>query len=436
MALTKSGSQSTLQQVNSARANLSGVNRKPLPAGDVTVHPNGRLTLEASGGQKFGLRSDGTVSSYRDREKAVSFDKQGKVSSLRTANMSVRRDANGVRTIESRRADNSRVVSTGRHSGFVERNVVVGNRTYIQRTTIVNDRITTHTFVAYNYGGITLTRFVAPVFYAPAFYGWTFYPWAAPVHFGFGWFGAPWYIGPDPFFTAYPVYPGAAFWLTDYMLGETMATAYRMHEEALDAKIAADESALDDDSEMLRSSATTPITQELKDQIAAEVKQQIEYDNAAAANPSHETKYDELPTVLGQGNLEVTTDDLQECGLQAGDLLRLVNPPANGATIVGLRVASSKQMDCPAGVTVAVSLQDLQEMQNSFRSQIESGLASLSANQGRGGIPVAPPDAVAAPPQPTLAGVAPINASDINPALEEQRKQADQAEAEMAGASF
>ena len=449
MALTKSGSQSTLQQVNATRASLSGVNRKPLPSGDVTVHPNGRLTLEASGGRKFGLRSNGTISSYRDREKSVSFDQRGKVSSLRTANMSVRRDANGVRTIESRRADNSRVVSTGRHTGFVERNVVVGNRTYIQRTTIVNERITTNTFVAYNYGGITLTHFVAPVFYAPAFYGWTFYPWAVPVHFGFGWFGAPWYVGPDPFFTAYPVYPGAAFWLTDYMLGETLSAAYRMREdallsEALDAKLAADEAALDDESDMLRASATTPITQELKDQIAQEVKQQLEYDNAAAGNPTHETKYDELPTVLGQANhvfivssnLEVTTDDMQECGLQAGDLLRLVAPPANGAAIVGLRVASSKQMDCPAGVTVAVSLQDLQEMQNSFRSHVESGLASLSADQGRGGIPVAPPDAVAAPPRPTLAGLAPMPASDMLAALDEQRQQADQAEAQIAGASF
>ena len=449
MTLTKSGSQATLQQVNAARANLSGVNRKPLPSGDVTVHPNGRLTLEASGGRKFGLRSNGTIASYRDRDKSVNFDRQGKVSSIRTANMSVRRDANGARTIESRRADNSRVVSTGRHSGYLERNVVVNNRTYVQRTTIVNERITTSTFVAYNYGGVTLTRFVAPVYYAPAFYGWTFYPWAVPVHFGFGWFGAPWYIGPDPFFAAYPVYPGAAFWLTDYMLGETLATAYRIHEdallsEALDAKLAADATSPDDESDTLHASATTPITQELKDEIAAEVKQQIEYDNSAAVSATHETAYDELPTVLGQANhvfivssnLEVTTDDQQECGLQAGDLLRLVGPPANGAPIVELRVTSSKQMDCPAGVIVGVSLQDLQEMQNAFRSHVESGLASLSASQGKGGIPVAPPDAVAAPPQPALAGLAPISGSDVSAALEEQRRQADQVEAQMGEASF
>jgi hypothetical protein len=207
---------------------------------------------------------------------------------------------------------------------------------------------------------------------------------------------------------------------------------------------AREEAELDEESNRLRASATTPITQELKDQIAQEVKQQLEYDNAAAANPSHESKYDELPAVLGQANhvfivssdLEVTTDDMQGCGLRSGDLLRLVAPPANDATIVELRVAGSKQMDCPAGVMVAVSLQDLQEMQNSFRSQIESGLESLSANQGHGGIPVAPPDAVSAPPRPTLAGVSPMSANEMSAALEEQRQQADQAEALVIGASF
>jgi flagellar motor protein MotB len=452
--LTENGSRATLQQVNSARSNLSGINRKPLPPGDVSIHPNGRLTVEAAGGVKYGVRSNGTISSYRDREKSVNFDKRGKVSSLRTANLSVRRDPNGVRTIESRRADNSRVVSTGRHSGYVERNIVVGNRTYVQRTTIINQRITTNTFVAYNYGGVALTHFVAPVFYSPAFYGWAYYPWAAPVRFGFGWFGAAWYVAPNPFFTAYPVYPSAAFWLTDYMLGETLATAYQLHEDALasetnDAEYTADAASSDgmhdgDQPDMLQADATTPITPELKAQIAEEVKQQIEYDNYTSANPTHETSYDELPTVLGQPNhlfivsssLDVTTDDQQECGLQAGDLLRLVSPPANDAAIVELRVASSKQMDCPAGVMVGVSLQDLQEMQNSFRSQIESGLASLTASQGHGGIPVAPPNAVAAPPRPTLTGLTPVTAIDLTPTLEEQRQQADQAEAQAVASSF
>ncbi|MGA7294906.1 MAG: hypothetical protein WBW85_20410, partial [Terriglobales bacterium] len=227
--LSHEGSRSVLQQVNSARLQMSGINRKPIPAGDITLHANGRLTVNADGGRQYGIRPDGTISSYRDSTKTVSLTPGGKVRSLRTSNLEVRHSANGQRTVISRRADNTRLISTGAHSGYVERNVVVGNQTYIQRTTVINNRIVTNHYVGFAYGGIAMARLVTPVFYAPAFYGWAFYPWVAPIHFTFGWFGAPWYIGPNPYFVAYPVYPGAAFWLTDYMIGETLAEAYEMH---------------------------------------------------------------------------------------------------------------------------------------------------------------------------------------------------------------
>ena len=186
------------------------------------------------------------------------------------------------------------------------------------------------------------------------------------------------------------------------------------------------------------------VTPELKSEIAEEVKQQIEYDDYTAASPVHETSYDELSTELGppnhvfivSSNLDVTTDDQQECGLQTGDLLRLVTPPANDAAIVELRVASSKQMDCPAGAMVGVSVQDVQEMQNAFRSQLESGLGWLMAIQGHGGVPIAPPNAVAAPPRPELSALSPVSATELSATLEGQRRQAEQAEAEAVASSF
>jgi hypothetical protein len=450
--LTKDGSQSTLRQVNAARARMSGVNRKPLPPGDVTVHPNGRLTVDAAGGRQYGVRSNGTISSYRDHEKVVSFDPRGRVSSIRAANLSVRRGPNGERTIESRRTDNSRLVSTSRRSGYVERNVAVGNKTYIQRTTVINQRVTTNTLVAYNYGGVALTHFVTPVFYSPGFYGWAYHPWAVPMSFSFGWLGASWYAAPNPYFAAYPAYPGAAFWLTDYMLGEALENAHQLDQEALaseanDPEYAADATSDADDfnqPDTLQADATTPVTVELKDQIAEEVKQQIAYDNYTATKLVQESSYDELPAVLGQPNhvfvassyLDVSTTDQQECGLQPGDVLRLVSAAASDATIVELLVASSKRMDCPAGVTVGVSLQDVQEMQNAFRSRIESGLGSLMVSQGHGGIPIAPPDAVAAPPQPALPCVMPVPVDELTTMLEEQRQEADQAEAEVVKQAF
>ena len=436
---------------------MSGINQRPLPSGDVTVHFNGRLTLNAAGGRHYGVRSDGTISSYRDGTKRVSFDRKGKVSSLRTSNLEVRRGAHGERTIISRRADNSRVVSFGPHSGHVERNVVMGNRSVIQRTTVINHSLISRNYLSYPYAGVRLERLVTPAFYPPAFYGWAFYPWAAPVRFTFGWKGAPWYVGPSPYFTAYPVYPGAAFWLTDYVLGETLATAYQLHadeartDEALpddDADYSADAAVSDsDDSEQvdtLQAEATTPISPELKAAIAEEVKKELSIDNAASTAQNEETGYDEVSSVLGSPNhvfvvsedLDVTTVDEQGCALQPGDILQLESVPSGDSAVVQLRVASSKKMDCPARVVVTVSVSDLQEMHNNFRAEVEAGLGALRDEHGHNGIPVAPPTAVAAPPRPTIAGETSTSSADINAMLDTQRQQADQAEAQVLRSAF
>jgi hypothetical protein len=447
-------SQTQIERLNASRSNMTGINRRPLPAGEMTVHPNGRMTLKAEGGRQYGLRSNGTIASYSDREKTVSFDKQGKVSSIHTASMDIHNGAHGQRTIISHRADGSKVVSTGPHSGYVERNVVMNNRSYVQRTTVINQRVYTRTFLANGFGGVA---FVPPAFFAPGFYGWAYYPWAAPISFTWGWFGAPWYAG--PYFVASPRYPSAAFWLTDYMIGETLATAYQLHHDAAGFEDASDDMSSDDsttadstdastsadgdsDPETARADATTPITAELKAEIAEEIRQQLTNDNAEATNPS-QASFDMLPAALSTPNhvfvvsndLDVTTTDQQLCALQAGDMLQLMTPAASDSGLVELRVASSKRLDCPTGVLVSVSLTDLQEMQNSFQAQIEAGLGTLRDTQGRNGLPSAPPDAVAAPPRP-VTGLAPFSAADSAVALDQQREQADQAEKRAAFGSF
>jgi len=448
-----SESQARIQRLNASRLNMSGINRRPLPAGEVTVHANGRMTLKTEGGRQYGLRSNGTIASYSDREKTVSFDKRGKVSSIHTASMDIHNGAHGQRTIISRRADGSKVVSSGRHSGYVERRVVMNNRTYVQRTTVLNQRVYTGTFVVNGFGGV---GFVPPVFFAPGFYGWAYHPWAVPISFTWGWVGAPWYVGPNPYFVASPLYPSAAYLLTDYVIGETLATAYQMHnDEAESDDMSADDgtaldSAQDDmsaegspEQQTLRADATTPITPEIKAEIAEQVKQEVANDNAEAGNPS-QASFDVLPLALSTANhvfvvssdLDVSTTDQQLCALQAGDMLQLIIPAASDASLVELRVASSKRTDCPAGVRVSVSVPDLQEMQNSFQARIEAGLGKLRSNQGRAGLPSAPADAVAAAPRPSVTGLTPDSATDSATALDQQRDEADQVEKQAASDSF
>lgn len=438
-----------VQQVNSSRSNMQGINQKPLPAGDVTVHPNGRLTVAADGGRQYGVRANGTVSSYRDSSKSMTFDGNGRVSSFHSANMDIQRGPAGQRTIVSHLPNSTTVVSTGPHSGYVEHNVVIGNHTYVQRTIVVNGGVTTRMYVGYPYGGgIVLNRFVAPVYFAPGFYGWTYDAWGNPVPYGWGWMGDPWYMGPNPYFAAYPVYPGAAFWLTDYMLGQTLAAAYQVQAEAAlesnNADYSADAAATGgDNSDELAADANTPVTPAIKDQIAAEVKQEIADDKADSAAQAQESSNNEIASALSRqnyifvvaNNLDVTTADEQNCGLQPGDTLQNAYPAGSGATTVELKVASSKRKDCPAGVMVSVSVQDLQEMLNGFHAQVESGLATLQAKQGQGGLPAAPADALTAP-RITVADATPVAASDVTATLEAQRQQANQTEAQASASAF
>jgi hypothetical protein len=413
------------------------------------THSKGGLAIKSAGGRQIAVRPNGRVASYADHGKTATFDRRGKVSSIHTANMDIHRGAHGERRIVSHRG-NTTLVTTGRHSGYVERKIVVNNRTYTQRTVVLNGRVYTHTYASYVVGGAVLHHFVTPVFFAPGFYGWAYYPWHAPVFYRWAWFGAPWYVGPNPYFVAYPTYPGAAYWLTDYYLGQTLSAAAQEDADQQangdGSDMSSDASSDSDDSdatETLRAGDNMPITAEIKAAIAEEVKQQIAYDNTAANDGNADAIHGELPAALRSvghvfvvsDNLDVTTSDQQSCGLQAGDILRLTATPAEGTGIAELRVASSKKLDCPAGVQITVSLQDLQDMQDNFREQIEQGLGVLQATQGQNGLPSVPADAIQIPPRPSMTeadkAAASMSGTEALRLLETQEQEANALESEV-----
>ena len=424
-----------------------------MKSANASVTSKGGLPVKSAGGRQIGMRANGSLASYSEHGRTATFGRRGKVSSIHTANMDIHRGAHGERRIVSRRGDTT-LVTTGRHSGYVERRIVVNNRTYTQRTVVLNGRVYTHTFVSYVVGGVVLHHFVTPVFFAPGFYGWAYYPWRAPVFYRWAWFGAPWYVGPNPYFVAYPGYAGAAFWLTDYYLGQTLSAAAQEDADAQasgdGSDISADANSDSDDSdatETLRAGENTPITPEIKAAIAEEVKQQIAYDSTAANDGNADAIHGELPAALRSvghvfvvsDSLDVTTSDQQSCGLQAGDILRLAATPADGTGIAELRVASSKKMDCPAGVQVTVSLQNLQDMQDNFREQIEQGLGVLHTTQGHNGLPVTPADAVQIPLRPSITDAdetaGSVSGTEALSLLETQEQEANALESEVTSAA-
>jgi hypothetical protein len=81
-----------------------------------------------------------------------------------------------------------------------------------------------------------------------------------------------------------------------------------------------------------------------------------------------------------------------------------------------------------------VPLEALQEMQNSFRAQLDSGLQALREQQGKGGLPAAPMSAITPPPVP--ADEPPADIENVQAQLDAQQQQADQAETSVAQTAF
>jgi hypothetical protein len=196
-----------------------------------------------------------------------------------------------------------------------------------------------------------------------------------------------------------------------------MADAYQEQDQAeqMDPQdYASDEQAAAD---QVYAETTSPITPELKQAIADEVQRQLSYENAASQKPADSATLTALPQVLQSSHVyvvrstfDVSTADNRYCELAPGNVLVVAGMPAVGAAAATMQVAASRSGGCPAGTLVSVSFAQLQEMQNSFRASLDSGLKVIHDGQGKNGLPAAPKSAIAPPPRP---------APDLPPAPQE-----------------
>jgi hypothetical protein len=266
-------------------------------------------------------------------------------------------------------------------------------------------------------------------YYRPAFYGWAYNPWRSPVRYSWGWAGNPWYGYYGSYFTPYPVYPSASFWLTDYFIAASLQAAYQQRA---------------DDRAYFAANAGDPVvlTPEIKEAIANEVQSQLALENSESQRVAQGGDVDinssGLPRILAEagpdhphvfvvaGPLEVTDSGGQECGLTAGDVLRLSTAPLPDSTSVYLEVFASKNQECPRGTMVSVEIADLQEMQNNMRASIDQGLQELQSHEG--GLPMPPAAAAGAPVQASFAPIAPPPDPNVSNELQQQAREADTAE--------
>jgi len=466
----------------------------------------------------------------------------GKVSDVHDAKrgMDVHHGLAGGRRVSTSRPGGGRMVTERGRRGFAERGYNYHGHEYGRRAYYDHGHEYNRYYRGYGYRGLSLNVYAPGFYYGPGFYGWAYNPWASPIAYGWGWGGSPWLGFYGGFFSPYAVYPSASFWLTDYLIANSLQAAY----DAAGAQPSGPEPSLinqqeggpgpenehnistwtwngsqyemnfnghcgnltverwDDQGVVLRRAdfngfralyrgrfvapgklsgtvdwnpggpphmgtwsanfppeaapqagsslaGATPLSPEIKQQIADEVKAQLALENQEATQTAQNQDVDagssSIARLLADGHahifvvgdgLDLTDSTGAECAVSEGDALALRTPPPSDATAANLVVLASKGgKECQSGGTVSVNLTDLQEMQNHLRETIDSGLKELQSKQGQGGLPPAPASAKAPPTQSPYAAVAPPPDPADATAIQQQSQQADAAEAEVTQAA-
>src|SRR6185437_7219065 len=237
--------------------------RGPTPSRSFAGHPTpaGGHEVRTANGSVIRTRPDGSRADVRDVRRG----------------MEIHHGLDGSRRVVVERADHSRVFVERGGRGYVQHPYMFHGHEFAQRTYWEHGPPHARYYGRYPYHGVYLEVY-APVHYYPVgFYGWAYRPWVTPVPYAWGWGGNPWYGYYGFYFAPYPVYASPAFWLTDYLLATTLQAAYVAQAQA-NAQAAA-----------TAANGPPALSPEIKQQIADEVKYDIQQENMAAqansANP-------------------------------------------------------------------------------------------------------------------------------------------------------
>ena len=390
-----------------------------------------------SSGQKFGSGSTAGAKGHTTvPAKNGSVEKRGnQVATVHDTKrgMEVHHSLSGNRRVVVARRDHSRIVAERGGRGYVQRPYMYHGHEYARRSYYYNGRYYNNYYGRYYYHGMYVNPYYPSYYYGAAYYGWVYNPWVAPVRYGWGWGGNPWYGYYGSYFTPYPVYSSPSLWLTDYIIANSLQGAYQAQANAQVAAM----------------SNPAPLTEETKQLISDEVRQQVALENAesktagqsaepdAASSSIQRALTDGKPHVFVAGHdLDVVDAGGTECAISEGDALQLRGQTAPDAQAAPLAVLASKGgKECPKGDTVSVALTDLQDMQNHMRETIDQGMQELQKKQGQGGLPAAPAAAKAAPVESAMASAAPPPPpeSEVKAEINQQSQEADKAEAEAGG---
>ncbi len=436
-----------------ANAGRGGYGANAHPTGAGPARPGGGPVRTANGGTMTRTANGGTVTRESSGRTVVRspagheavYGRDGHPREVRANGVRVMHGPGGSRRSIVDRPNHTRMVVDRRGYGHIQRPYMYGRHAYYQRAYYDHGHSYYRVYRPYYYHGVYMQGYVPVRYYSPAFYGWAYSPWGVAVAYNWGWAGNPWYGYYGGYFTPYPVYASPSLWLTDYVIATSLQQAYQDQVDAGGGSAPTDGT----DAGAMNGSGgpppppmagpSAPLTPEVKQEIAAEVQQDLAMEKNEGQNPQADSApvgleqllADGKPHVFVVGALMNVSSAGQDCSLTEGDVLQLNTPPPAGVDATDLSVLASKGSDCRQGSLVSVKLEDVQEMQNHMMAAIDQGLGDMQAKAGQGGLPALPAGAQQQPVEAPYAAAAPPPDPNGATELAQAAQQANQTEQQV-----
>jgi len=308
-------------------------------------------------------------------------------------------------------------------SGTVERTIQPGltSRTFVSGGHVLYTHVYQHR-VWHQFGrSFAYETFVPAVRYPAVYYAWALAPWQRPVIYTWNWQVQPWYPIYGSLFTPYPVYTSPDLWMTDYIIAQSMQTAYQAQTPALpseplpqgasealapDSGVAAPPQQTSDVAPAPQSGdipsapvAQPPaITPQVKAQLNTQIKVQLREQQAAAATPLTLTTQSG-PAALRPNHvffqvvqpLDVPSGTANgHCTLSANDYIKRTGGMSDDDWMIPVVVELSRSSDCPEGLQTRIGLNDLNAMENEQEAQVMEAMQAASKRMGPNGPPSSP----------------------------------------------
>jgi hypothetical protein len=310
--------------------------------------------------------------------------------------MYIQHGVDGSRRIMVEQPDRSRIYASSRGIQYVQHPYVFRGRAYDNRTFYLNGKTYHQVYRPYSYAGTTLDVYAPTRLYEPKMYQWATSRFNAPQPYSWGYTNnaAPWYGYYRGYFTPDPSYSSPSSWLTDFVLGASLALAYAAAPAASQSPPA----------------NPAPVTPQVKQMLSQEVDRQVREESveaqqtaqnrdvpAGAASVVQELSDRQPHVLVVASDLDLVDPSGRRCMVSEGDVVQVISPAQQGSGTAPAVVLSSKGgLECQRAAQVDIAVADLQEMQNHMRETIDEGLATTTA--AKQSQSVTPAYAAAAPP--------------------------------------